>query len=104
MLAAPFAAMSFRSLKDIKKSFQEFSDKVYYGETLPPVGSLSLSYAKFLDLMEARQVKRITLMADGKIALVEVQHTTSHAALLNSTAALMAILLNSFLLTLLTLY
>ncbi|KAL3137049.1 hypothetical protein ABBQ32_006634 [Trebouxia sp. C0010 RCD-2024] len=72
MMAAPFAAMSFRSLKDIKKSFQEFSDKVYYGETLPPIGSLSLSYAKFLDLMEARQVKRITLMADGKIALVEV--------------------------------
>lgn len=72
MMAAPFAAMSFGSLQDIKKTFQQFADKVNYGETLPPVGSLSLSYAKFLDLLEARQVKRITLMADGKIALVEV--------------------------------
>lgn len=72
MLAAPFAAINFESLKNIKKTFQEFSDKIYYGETLPPVGSLTLSYSKFLDLLEARQVKRITLLADGKVALVEV--------------------------------
>ena len=72
MLAAPFAAINFESLKNVKQTFQDFSDKIYYGETLPPVGSLTLSYAKFLDLLEARQVKRITLMADGKVALVEV--------------------------------
>ncbi len=73
MLAAPFAAINFESLKDLKKSFQSFSDKIYYGEVLPPVGSLSLSYAKFLDLLDARQVKRITILADGKVALVEVR-------------------------------
>ena len=80
MLAAPFAAINFESLKDIKKTFQDFSDKIYYGETLPPVGSLTLSYSKFLDLLEARQVKRITLMADGKVALVEVpcMHLNCH--------------------------
>ena len=80
MLAAPFAAINFESLKNIKKTFQEVSDKIYYGETLPPVGSLTLSYSKFLDLLEARQVKRITLLADGKVALVEVLflHSTCH--------------------------
>ena len=78
MLAAPFAAINFESLKDIKKTFRNFSDRVYYGETLPPVGSLSLSYAKFLDLLEARQVKRITLLAEGRIALVEVPLTCYH--------------------------
>ncbi len=72
MLAAPFAAINFENLKDLKKTFQSFSDKIYYGEVLPPVGSLSLSYSKFLDLLEARQVKRITILADGKVALVEV--------------------------------
>lgn len=82
MLAAPLAAINFESLKNIKKTFQDFSDKIYYGETLPPVGSLTLSYSKFLDLLEARQVKRITLLADGKVALVEVpcmRHLQSHA-------------------------
>lgn len=80
MLAAPFAAINFESLKNFKKTFQDFSDKIYYGETLPPVGSLTLSYSKFLDLLEARQVKRITLMADGKVALVEVarMHINCH--------------------------
>ena len=72
MLAAPFAAINFENLKDLKKAFQSFSDKIYYGEVLPPVGSLSLSYSKFLELLEARQVKRITILADGKVALVEV--------------------------------
>ena len=72
MLAAPFAAINFENMKDLKKTFQSFSDKIYYGEVLPPVGSLSLSYSKFLDLLEARQVKRITILADGKVALVEV--------------------------------
>lgn len=72
MLAAPLAAMSISSLADIQQGFQAFKDRIYYGETLPPVGSLSLSYAKFLDLLEQRKVKRIILMADGKIAMVEV--------------------------------
>ena len=72
MMAAPLAAINLESLQNIKKTFQSLSDKIYYGETLPPVGSLSLSYAKFLDLLEARQVKRITILADGRVALVEV--------------------------------
>ena len=77
MLAAPFAAINFESLKDLKKTFQSFSDKIYYGEVLPPVGSLSLSYSKFLDLLDARHVKRITILADGKVALVEVRSVQS---------------------------
>lgn len=72
MLAAPFAALSLDSLGNIQKSFQDFKDRIYYGETLPPVGSLSLSYSRFLELLAERRVKRIIIMADGKIAMVEV--------------------------------
>lgn len=75
MLAAPFAAISFESIGNIRKSFQEFKDRIYYGETLPPVGSLSLSYARFLELLAERRVKRIIIMSDGKIAMVEVTHS-----------------------------
>ena len=78
MLAAPLAAISISSLGDIQKSFQEFKDRIYYGEVLPPVGSLSLSYGKFLELLEERRVKRIILMADGKVAMVEVTPLTTH--------------------------
>ena len=88
MLAAPFAAINFESLLNFKKTFQEFSDKIYYGETLPPVGSLTLSYSKFLDLLEARRVKRITLLADGRVAIVEVlpMHPTCITHAVNNTA------------------
>lgn len=41
-------------------------------EPTPPIGSARLSYAKTLQLLNNRMVKRMTIMADGKLALVEV--------------------------------
>lgn len=31
-----------------------------------------MSYARFLDLMHSKQVKRITVLGDGAVAIVEV--------------------------------
>ena len=76
MLAAPFAAISLESIGNIQEGFQNFKDRIYYGETLPPVGSLSLSYARFLELLAERRIKRIIIMSDGKIAMVEVAQQT----------------------------
>lgn len=72
MMAAPFAATSL-NLPDLRKKFKSLYDKVYYGDVLPPVGSQQLSYARMLELLKDKQVKRITLMSDGQIALVEVR-------------------------------
>ena len=47
-------------------------DAVYYGDVLPPVGSQQLSFARFLELLTHRRVKRIILLADGTAAIVEV--------------------------------
>ena len=55
-------------------------DRIYYGDLLPPVGSQQLSYARFMQLLTMKQVKRVTLMADGQIALVEVRGPWSHRA------------------------
>ena len=41
-------------------------------EQLPAIGPGRLSYARFLNLMHERQIKRITIIGDGKIALVEI--------------------------------
>lgn len=41
-------------------------------EPTPPIGSARLSYAKTLQLLNYRMIKRMTIMADGKLALVEV--------------------------------
>jgi hypothetical protein len=41
-------------------------------EPTPPIGSARLSYAKVLQLLNNRMIKRMTIMADGKLALVEV--------------------------------
>ena len=79
MLAAPFAAISLESIGNIQQGFQNFKDRIYYGETLPPVGSLSLSYASFLELLAQRIIKRIIIMSDGKIAMVEVPQLTLFA-------------------------
>ena len=46
--------------------------QVYYGDILPPVGSQQISYARFMDLVHRKRVKRIVLMSDGKVAMVEV--------------------------------
>ena len=46
--------------------------QVYYGDILPPVGSQQISYARFMDLVQRKRVKRVVLMSDGKVAMVEV--------------------------------
>lgn len=60
------------NLKDLQEKFTAFRDRVYYGDVLPPVGSQQLSFARLMELLAAKKVKRITLMADGQVALVEV--------------------------------
>ena len=77
MMAAPFAAVSLEGfagkLADLRKQVKAVRDRIYYGDLLPPVGSQQLSYARFMQLLTMKQVKRVTLMADGQIALVEVR-------------------------------
>jgi len=94
MAMAPFAASSLRmnepeksetkpedqtALKGIKDNIEKATsearklyDRVYYGDVLPPVGSVRMSYARFLDLLHQRRVKRITVLGDGAAAIVEV--------------------------------
>ena len=51
---------------------KKISSKIYYEDVVPNVGSLEMSYAKFLDLLEQRLVRRIHILADGNVAVVEV--------------------------------
>ncbi len=74
MAAAPIAALSLGSLSfgKVKKQFNSVKDRIYYGDILPPVGSQQLSYARFMDLMHDKKVKRVILLSDGKVAMVEI--------------------------------
>lgn len=56
---APFAAITWESLApgNIIDGFKTFKDRVYYGDVLPPVGSQTISYARFLDLMSRRKAR-----------------------------------------------
>lgn len=57
---------------NVKKSGKQFYDRVYYGDVFPPTGSFQLSYARLLDLLTKRKVKRLILLSDGRSAIVEV--------------------------------
>ena len=73
MAAAPIAALSLsESFGKVKKQFNSVKDKIYYGDILPPVGSQQLSYARFMDLMHDKRIKRVILLSDGKVAMVEI--------------------------------
>ena len=72
MAIAPFAAISLDRFKDIGKSARKLYDRIYYGEVLPPVGAAEMSYARLLEHLENKTVKRIVLLADSRYALVEV--------------------------------
>ena len=74
MSSAPIAALSLSdvSFGKLKKQFNSVKDRIYYGDILPPVGSQQLSYARFMDLMHDKKVKRVILLSDGKIAMVEI--------------------------------
>lgn len=56
---APLAAISWENFTPgaISKTFKSFKDKVYYGDVLPPVGSQTISYARFLHLLSTRMVR-----------------------------------------------
>ncbi len=68
------AALSLSNLSfgKAKKQFNSVKDRIYYGDILPPVGSQELSYARFMDFMHDKRVKRVIILADGKVAMVEV--------------------------------
>ena len=61
-------------MKEIERGLKDISDRVYFGsgEYLPIVGTMRMSYGRLIQLLKARRVKRIYLMADGQIAIVEV--------------------------------
>ena len=69
MAALSLSDLSFGKLK---KQFNVVKDRVYYGDILPPVGSQQLSYARFMDLMHDKRIKRVILLSDGKVAMVEL--------------------------------
>ena len=71
MALVPFAALSLgaftSNFKDItaqkiSKLWTRFQDSINFAEILPPIGSQQLSYAKFLQLLSHRKIKRIILM------------------------------------------
>lgn len=76
MMAAPIAADFANRVKqtadDVPSKLKAFYDKVQYGDVMPPVGSQQLSYAKMMQLLRDRRVKRITIIGDGQLAMVEV--------------------------------
>ncbi len=57
-------------LKTVKSSGKRLYDKVYYGDLFAPTGSFQLSYARLLELLHRRKVKRLILLSDGKSAIV----------------------------------
>ncbi len=65
--------------KTVKSSGKRLYDKVYYGDLFAPTGSFQLSYARLLELLHRRKVKRLILLSDGKSAIVEmpVENTES---------------------------
>ena len=60
-----------------KRLGRKLADKIFWEDVMPRVGSLEMSYANFLDMLEQRLVRRIHILADGNVALVEVQFTST---------------------------
>ena len=56
----------------VKKKGKALYDKVYYGDIFAPTGSFQLSYARLLELLSKRKVKRLILLADGRAAIAEI--------------------------------
>ena len=57
---------------NLKKQGKRLHDRVYYGDVFPPTGSFQLSYARLLELLAKRKVKRLMLLSDGRAAIVEI--------------------------------
>jgi len=47
-------------------------DKLYPQDSIPPVGDATVSYARLLELLAQRRVKRLTILNEGRDAIVEV--------------------------------
>uniref|UniRef100_A0A1D2AAW6 AAA+ ATPase domain-containing protein n=1 Tax=Auxenochlorella protothecoides TaxID=3075 RepID=A0A1D2AAW6_AUXPR len=60
-----------RYLAAAKEKLQAVYDRIYYGDVIPPVGAYRISYARMLELLSKKRVKRIIMMADGRLALIE---------------------------------
>ena len=59
-------------LAKLRRPFRRLVDAVNFGETLPVIGNNRISYARLLQLLNDKEVKRLVLMADGRYAMVEV--------------------------------
>jgi len=59
-------------VSNLKSGAKRVYDKVYYGDLFAPTGSFQLSYARLLELLHKRKVKRLVLLSDGKTAIVEI--------------------------------
>ncbi|KAL4436128.1 hypothetical protein ABPG77_005576 [Micractinium sp. CCAP 211/92] len=70
--AAGAAAGLDQKFGELKKAAKNAYDRIYYGDVLPPVGSFQISYARMLQLLHERRVKRLILLSDGRTAIVEV--------------------------------
>ena len=98
LAAAPLAAINLRNLrqqaeqtaktaqksaksawKKASKQLMQFQDKANYQEHLPPIGSPHMSYAWMLKMLSERLVKRVILLGDGKVAIVEVGSALSQS-------------------------
>ena len=66
-------------IQDVKRQFKKLQDRIFYDDILPPTGSQQISYARLIMLLGEKRVKRITLLSDGKVAIVEasILHYTS---------------------------
>lgn len=56
------------------KKLKETRDRIYFGsgDYLPLIGTLQISYARLIQLLLQKKVKRVYLLADGQVAIVEV--------------------------------
>jgi cell division protease FtsH len=49
-----------------------YKDRLYPQDCIPPVGDATISYSRLLELLAQRRVKRLTIMNEGRDAIVEV--------------------------------
>lgn len=69
----------------LKKAAKRLHDKVYYGDVFAPTGSFQLSYARLLELLAKRKVKRLILLSDGRTAIVEIPVENTESDFLSVT-------------------
>ena len=82
MLAGATSFMTWSEMgKEIRQMIGEFRLRMWpranWDHTFPSVARNQLSYASLLHLLKHKMVKRVNLLADGKIALIEVGTTSA---------------------------